>query len=75
MWSTHKIYGAIVPLEDIPLIYASSAATYGLGEHGFVDDHEIVNSLKPLNAYGDSKNNFDKWALKRIYEPTSLVWV
>ncbi|MEJ6696411.1 MAG: ADP-glyceromanno-heptose 6-epimerase [Saprospiraceae bacterium] len=56
-------------LEDIPLIYASSAATYGLGEHGFVDDHEIVNSLKPLNAYGDSKNNFDKWALKEFMGP------
>jgi len=56
-------------LEDIPLIYASSAATYGLGEHGFVDDHEIVNSLKPLNAYGDSKNNFDKWALKEFMSP------
>jgi len=56
-------------LEDIPLIYASSAATYGLGEYGFVDDHEIVNSLKPLNAYGDSKNNFDKWALKEFMSP------
>ena len=56
-------------LEDIPLIYASSAATYGLGEHGFVDDHEIVNLLKPLNAYGDSKNNFDKWALKEFMSP------
>ena len=56
-------------LEEIPLIYASSAATYGLGEHGFVDDHEIVNSLKPLNAYGDSKNNFDKWALKEFMSP------
>lgn len=56
-------------LEDIPLIYASSAATYGLGEHGFVDDHEIVNSLKPLNAYGDSKNNFDKWALREFMSP------
>ncbi|MDA9872709.1 ADP-glyceromanno-heptose 6-epimerase [Saprospiraceae bacterium] len=58
-------------LEDIPLIYASSAATYGLGEYGFVDDHEIVNSLKPLNAYGDSKNNFDKWALKEFMSPSA----
>ena len=31
----------------IPIIYASSAATYGLGEYGFLDDHKIVNSLKP----------------------------
>ena len=48
----------------IPIIYASSAATYGLGEYGFLDDHKIVNSLKPL-SYGVSKNNFDKWALNQ----------
>lgn len=58
-------------LEDIPLFYASSAATYGLGEFGFVDDHDIVESLKPLNPYGDSKNDFDKWALKEFMEPPS----
>ena len=58
-------------LEDIPLIYASSAATYGLGENGFVDDHDIVDVLKPLNAYGDSKNDFDKWALKEFMGPPS----
>lgn len=56
-------------MEEIPLIYASSAATYGLGEHGFVDDHEIVNSLKPLNPYGDSKNDFDKWVLEEFMGP------
>jgi ADP-L-glycero-D-manno-heptose 6-epimerase len=38
----------------LPLIYASSAATYGLGELGYDDDHGIVPSLKPLNAYGRS---------------------
>ncbi len=53
----------------IPIIYASSAATYGLGEYGFLDDHKIVNSLKPLNPYGVSKNNFDKWALKQNSKP------
>ena len=58
-------------IEGIPLIYASSAATYGLGEHGFVDDHSIVNSLHPLNPYGDSKNDFDKWALKEFMTPPS----
>lgn len=58
-------------MEDIPLIYASSAATYGLGEHGFVDNHDIVDSLKPLNPYGDSKNDFDKWALKELMTPPS----
>jgi ADP-L-glycero-D-manno-heptose 6-epimerase len=47
----------------IPLIYASSAATYGAGEFGYHDDHEIIRELKPLNPYGESKNNFDKWVL------------
>lgn len=53
----------------IPLVYASSAATYGLGEHGYKDDHDIVEKLKPLNPYGDSKNDFDKWALKQEKKP------
>lgn len=48
---------------EIPLVYASSAATYGNGEQGYTDSHDIVNSLHPLNPYGESKNNFDKWAL------------
>ena len=39
----------------VPLVYASSAATYGAGEHGYRDDHEIPYQLKPLNAYGVSK--------------------
>lgn len=50
---------------QIPLVYASSAATYGNGEHGYNDDHAIVNSLEPLNPYGVSKNEFDKWALQQ----------
>jgi ADP-L-glycero-D-manno-heptose 6-epimerase len=45
------------------LIYASSAATYGAGENGYEDRHDIVDQLKPLNPYGVSKNEFDKWAL------------
>lgn len=53
----------------LPLVYASSAATYGLGEHGYKDDHAIVDQLKPLNPYGDSKNDFDKWALKQARQP------
>ncbi len=53
----------------LPLVYASSAATYGLGEHGYVDDHEVIYKLKPLNPYGDSKNDFDKWALKQEKKP------
>ncbi|MFK8045423.1 MAG: ADP-glyceromanno-heptose 6-epimerase [Crocinitomicaceae bacterium] len=54
---------------SISLIYASSGATYGIGEHGFDDNHDIVEKLKPLNPYGDSKNDFDKWALKQDQTP------
>ena len=53
----------------IPLVYASSGATYGLGEQGYSDSHEVVEKLKPLNPYGDSKNDFDKWALKQEDQP------
>lgn len=53
----------------LPLIYASSAATYGLGELGYEDDHEVVPALKPLNPYGRSKNEFDKWALQQVRRP------
>ncbi len=53
----------------IPLVYASSAATYGAGEHGYHDDHHIVDQLKPLNPYGDSKNDFDKWVLHQKKRP------
>jgi ADP-L-glycero-D-manno-heptose 6-epimerase len=49
----------------IPLIYASSAATYGMGEHGYIDNHSIIDRLRPLNPYGESKNDFDAWALKQ----------
>lgn len=53
----------------LPLVYASSAATYGGGEFGYDDNHEIVEKLKPLNPYGDSKNDFDKWALHQERKP------
>ncbi len=49
----------------LPLVYASSAATYGGGEYGYEDSHEIIEKLKPLNPYGDSKNDFDKWAIEK----------
>ena len=47
----------------VSLVYASSAATYGNGDLGYDDNHEIVKDLKPLNPYGVSKNEFDKYAL------------
>lgn len=53
----------------LPLVYASSAATYGMGELGYKDNHEIVSQLKPLNDYGVSKNDFDKWALNQEHKP------
>ncbi|MEO8820965.1 MAG: NAD-dependent epimerase/dehydratase family protein, partial [Ginsengibacter sp.] len=49
----------------IPLVYASSAATYGAGEFGYKDDESVIEKLRPLNPYGISKNEFDKWALLR----------
>ena len=51
--------------KNIPLVYASSAATYGDGILGYKDDHELPFKLNPLNPYGKSKNEFDKWALDR----------
>ena len=56
-------------LKNIPLVYASSAATYGLGEFGYSDDHALISKLVPLNPYVDSKNNFDKWVLKQTKSP------
>ncbi len=53
----------------LPLVYASSAATYGAGELGYSDDHAIVSKLHPLNPYGDSKNEFDQWALTQERAP------
>lgn len=55
---------------QIPLVYASSAATYGLGEFGYDDENEeVIGKLEPLNPYGVSKNEFDKWALKQDKKP------
>lgn len=53
----------------IPLVYASSAATYGAGELGYTDDESLVPRLKPLNPYGESKNEFDRWALQQEGKP------
>lgn len=66
IWKTCVEFG-------LPLVYASSAATYGNGEHGYNDDHSIIDKLVPLNAYGDSKNDFDKWAIAQEKKP--CFWV
>ena len=58
---------------QIPLVYASSAATYGLGEIGYDDDESKIHLLKPLNPYGQSKQDFDVWALAQKDKP--FFWV
>ena len=62
VWNACVKYG-------LPLVYASSAATYGAGENGYVDDESLIPSLKPLNPYGESKNEFDKWVLQQAHQP------
>lgn len=57
---------------NIPFLYASSAATYGGGEHGF-DDRQTINELAPLNPYGESKQDFDLWVLEQKQYPP--FWV
>ena len=54
---------------QIPLIYASSAATYGDGSYGYDDDEKLIPRLKPLNLYGESKQEFDVWALEQENQP------
>ena len=49
--------------KKVPLVYASSAATYGSGDLGYNDNEKQLENLHPLNPYGVSKNEFDKWAL------------
>lgn len=69
---TQKIW-RLCAAHGIPVVYASSAATYGDGSYGYHDDHNIIPSLKPLNLYGESKNDFDKWALSQEEKP--YYWV
>jgi len=54
---------------NIPLIYVSSAATYGDGKLGYDDDISLIPKLIPLNPYGDSKNEFDNWVLEQKETP------
>lgn len=54
---------------QVPLVYASSAATYGNGAYGYSDSHDILDQLKPLNPYGLSKLLFDQWALAQDEQP------
>ncbi len=56
-------------INTVPLVYASSAATYGDGKAGYKDDHTLIDKLLPLNPYGVSKNEFDKWVLHQSDHP------
>ena len=53
----------------IPLVYASSAAVYGAGEWGYSDNNEFLSTLKPLNPYGQSKLDFDRWVMEQKEAP------
>jgi len=65
---SQKVWEACIAY-GLPLIYASSGATYGLGEYGYADEHALTSCLQPLNPYGRSKNDFDKWALQQERQP------
>jgi len=61
---------------EVPFLYASSAATYGAGEHGYNDNEAMVDTFRPLNGYGYSKQFFDQWALRQVKEklPAPPQW-
>lgn len=65
---SQKIWNACIHY-GLPLIYASSASTYGNGHLGFNDDHSLIPDLHPLNLYAQSKHDFDCWALKQEKHP------
>ncbi len=73
LWKLNTDYSKLVwekcVKHQIPLVYASSAATYGLGENGYEDKETKLDQLKPLNPYGESKNEFDKWVVEREEKP------
>ena len=65
---SQKIWKACIQY-GLPLVYASSASTYGDGQFGFSDDHSIIPELRPLNLYAQSKHDFDRWALEQTEQP------
>ncbi|MBS1685154.1 MAG: ADP-glyceromanno-heptose 6-epimerase [Bacteroidetes bacterium] len=70
--SYSKTLWEICTVHQIPMVYASSAATYGMGERGFDDDEAMIPLLKPLNPYGLSKQLFDMHVLAGGQRPP--VW-
>lgn len=72
---SQKLWGFATETET-PLVYASSAATFGDGEKGYQDNEDGLSALKPLNPYGDSKQLFDVWALEEEKKKrTPPAWV
>ena len=65
LWTHAATYG-------LAFIYASSAATYGDGSHGYKDCPTCINDLHPLNMYGQSKHDFDLWAKAQQDKP--MYW-
>lgn len=74
LWKNNIEYSKILfefaTARDIPMLYASSAATYGSGDEGYFDDHAKINSLRALNGYGYSKQVVDQWVLRRESKPS-----
>lgn len=68
VYYTQRIW-TLAARNGIPLLYASSAATYGDGSLGYVDDEKLAYDLQPLNPYGRSKNEIDKWIQKQAVAP------
>jgi ADP-L-glycero-D-manno-heptose 6-epimerase len=66
-------YAEFCSRSRIPFLYASSAATYGMGELGFRDDHNLTSQLIPINPYGYSKHQFDRWMIKN-YSKAEFFW-
>lgn len=64
-----QVVWAFCTRHQIPLIYASSAATYGNGQQGYSDEMELIPDFRPLNPYGWSKQQFDLWAMQQNEKP------
>jgi len=65
--------------QEVPFLYASSAATYGDGAQGFDDEATpaALARLRPLNPYGWSKHLFDRWVMRELDRgaPRPPQWV
>ncbi len=68
LWYSIKLW-QICALNNIPFLYASSAATYGDGSSGYSDEHSLLHSLIPLNPYARSKHLMDLWAVHQHIKP------